>query len=375
VDADVAIVGAGVVGCALALALARRDAGVVLLEAEVEPGLAASGTNSGILHTGFDSPRGELETELILRSAALRDAVLDALDVPVLRCGALLRAPTAGERQTVANLAANAQRNGVAARLRDDGTLEVPGEATTDPVAYTQALAAAAVRLGAEVHTELRVVAIDRRDHRLLLEGAGGERLRCRAAVNCAGLHADEVARLAGDDSFEIYPRKGEFLVFDPPGGETLEHILLPAPSDRTKGVLVFPTVDGKVVAGPTAVDEEDKDDWSVRPQARDEILPKATAMWPVLEGAQPIAAYAGLRPAGRGVNYLIGPSAACRGLVNAAAIRSTGLSASLGIAERVCEMVRQLGVPLAQERPLEPGDRPPSSGPWWRRTAEYRAA
>jgi glycerol-3-phosphate dehydrogenase len=225
------------------------------------------------------------------------------------------------------------------------------------------------------VHTELRVVAIDRRDHRLLLEGAGGERLRCRAAVNCAGLRADEVARLAGDDSFEIYPRKGEFLVFDPPGGETLEHILLPAPSDRTKGVLVFPTVDGKVVAGPTAVDEEDKDDWSVRPQARDEILPKATAMWPVLEGAQPIAAYAGLRPAGRGVNYLIGPSAACRGLVNAAAIRSTGLSASLGIAERVCEMVRQLGVPLAQERPLEPGDRPPSSGPWWRRTAEYRAA
>jgi glycerol-3-phosphate dehydrogenase len=242
-------------------------------------------------------------------------------------------------------------------------------------VAYTQALAAAAVRLGAEVHTEFRVVAIDRDDERLLLEGAGGKHLRCRVAVNCAGLRADEVARLAGDDSFEIYPRKGEFLVFDPPDGETLEHILLPVPTDRTKGVLVFPTVDGRVVAGPTAVDQEDKDDWSVRPQARDEILPKATAMWPALEGVQPIAAYAGLRPAGRGVSYLIGPSAACPGLVNAAAIRSTGLSASLGIAERVCGMVGQLGVPLAQERPLEPGDRPPSSGPWWRRTAEYRAA
>ena len=374
-DADVAIVGAGVVGCALALALARRDAGVVLLEAEVEPGLAASGTNSGILHTGFDSPPGELETELILRSAALRDPVLEALDVPVLRCGALLRALTEGERRTVADLAANAERNGVAARLRDDGTLEVPGEAATDPVAYTQALAAAAVRHGAEVHTQFRVVAIDRSDERLLLEGASGESVRCTAAVNCAGLHADEVARLGGDDSFEIYPRKGEFLVFDPPGGETLEHILLPVPTDRTKGVLVFPTVDGKVVAGPTAVDQEDKNDWSVRPQAHDEILSRATAMWPALEAAQPIAAYAGLRPAGRGVNYLIGRSAACPGLVNAAAIRSTGLSASLGIAERVCEMVPQLGVPLDEERPLEPGDRPPSSGPWWRRTAEYRAA
>ena len=375
-EADVGIVGAGVVGCAVALALARRNASVVLLEAEAEPGLAASGTNSGILHTGFDSPPGELETELILRSAALRDAVLDALDVPVLRCGALLRARAEGERQSVADLAANAQHNGVAARLQDDGTLEVPGEAATDPVAYTQALAAAAVRLGAEVHMQFRVVGIDRDDERLLLEGAGGERLRCRAAVNCAGLRADEVARLAGDDSFEIYPRKGEFVVFDPPDGETLEHILLPVPTDRTKGVLVFPTVDGRVVAGPTAVDQEDKDDWSVRPQARDEILPKATAMWPALEGVEPIAAYAGLRPAGRGVSYLIGPSPACPGLVNAAAIRSTGLSASLGIAERVCGMVGQLGVSLAaQERPLEPGDRPPSSGPWWRRTAEYRAA
>ena len=104
----------------------------------------------------------------------------------------------------------------------------------------------------------------------LVLEGAAASASRCRAAVNCAGLRADEVARLAGDDSFEIYPRKGEFLVFDPPGGEPLERILLPVPTERTKGVLVFPTLDGKVVAGPTAVDQEDKDDWSVRPEARE---------------------------------------------------------------------------------------------------------
>ena len=77
VDSDVAVIGAGVVGCATALALARRGASVTLLEAETEPGLAASGTNSGILHTGFDSSPGELETQLILRSAQLRDPVLE----------------------------------------------------------------------------------------------------------------------------------------------------------------------------------------------------------------------------------------------------------------------------------------------------------
>ena len=82
--------------------------------------------------------------------------------------------------------------------------------------------------------------------------------------VNCAGLYADEVARLYGDDSFEIYPRKGEFFVFD---GLALDRILLPTPTRRTKGVLVFPTLDGKVVAGPTAVDQTDKEDWSVRPE------------------------------------------------------------------------------------------------------------
>jgi glycerol-3-phosphate dehydrogenase len=193
-------------------------------------------------------------------------------------------------------------------------------------------------------------------------------------AVNCAGLRADAVARMAGDESFEIYPRKGEFLVFEPPGDKPLERILLPVPTKRTKGVLVFPTVDGKVVAGPTAVDIDDKDDWSVRPGAAGEILPKARTMLPGLDAAQPVASYAGLRPAGRGVNYVLGHSRVCEGLLNVAAIRSTGLSASLGIGERVVDVVRALGVAVGPERPLEPGNAEPLERPWWRVVAEHRA-
>jgi glycerol-3-phosphate dehydrogenase len=362
------VIGAGVVGCAGALALARRGVNVVLLEAEPAPALGASGTNSGILHTGFDSPPGELETRLILRAAQLRPPVLEALGVPLLRCGAVMRG---GSTET---LAANAERNGVAVSVRDDGALEVPGEAVTDPVAYTLGLAAAAQRHGANLRSGFRVEALRRNGDGLELESSAGGRVRARAVLNCAGLYADEVARLAGDDSFEIYPRKGEFLVFDPPA-EPLREILLPVPTKRTKGVLVFPTIDGKVLAGPTAIDGEDKDDWSVRPEARDEILPKAAEMFPALEGAEPVAAYAGLRPAGRGVNYLIGHSPACRGLVNVAAIRSTGLTASLGIAEYVTGLVEELGVSLGDELPLEPGPPPAFEGPWWRRAAEYRAA
>jgi glycerol-3-phosphate dehydrogenase len=370
-DAEVAIAGAGVVGSAVALALARRGVGVALLEAEAEPGLRASGTNSGILHTGFDSAPGELETELILRSAAQRDPVLGALGVPVLRCGALLRPGSDAERDAVRAIAANARRNEVPTRMRDDGALEVPGEAVTDPVAYTLGLAAAAERHGAQVRTGFRVAGLEQARDALVLAEAGGESVRSRLVVNCAGLHADAVARLAGDDSFDIYPRKGEFLVFEPPAGERLERILLPVPTKRTKGVLVFPTIDGMAVAGPTAVDIDDKDDWSVRPEASDEILPRARAMWPQLEGLEPVAAYAGLRPAGRGVNYLIGRSSACPRLVNVAAIRSTGMTASLGIAERVCTIVEGMGVPLGPEEAVAAGSARAPAGPWWRRTAE----
>jgi len=373
-DIDVAVIGGGVVGCGVALALARRGASVALLEREAELALGASGTNSGILHTGFDSVPGEFETELILASALAREPVLRALAIPVRRCGALMRPLDDAQRRVVAAVPAVARRNGVRVIERDDGALEVPSEAVTDPVAYTLGLAAEAERHGAELLTRVRVESIEADGSGLTVWTASGVTVRCRAAINCAGLEADSIARLIGDESFSIYPRKGEFLVFDPPGGEQLDQILLPVPTKRTRGVLVFPTIDGKIVAGPTAVDLEDKRDWSVRPAAREEIVSKAAGLYPPLADAEPVFAYAGLRPAGRGVNYVIGPARTCPRLVHAAAIRSTGLTASLGIAERVTAIVASLGVPLGPEAPLQ-GDRAPDGDrPWWRRTAEYRA-
>jgi glycerol-3-phosphate dehydrogenase len=309
----VAVIGGGVVGTAVTLALARRGVETVLYEARDRLAGAASGTNSGILHTGFDSPPGELETQLILRSAALRDPVLEALGIPVRRCGALLH----------------------------DRVIE--GESITDPVHYTRALAAAAQACGAEIRLGERVT----------------ERLP-GLTVNCAGLYADEVARLYGDDSFAIYPRKGEFFVFD---GIALDRILLPVPTRRTKGVLVFPTLDGKVVAGPTAVDQADKEDWSVRPEALAEVREKAAELLPAIADAEPIASYAGLRPAGRDCNYVI--RRASDALINVAAIRSTGLTASLGIAEYVADMLAP-GVP---EEPLPSVSVEPAKEPWWRRS------
>ena len=370
-DAEAAVVGGGVVGCAVAHALASRGVETVLLEARPRLGTAASGTNSGILHTGFDSTPGELETELILRAAVLRRELLPVLGVKVRRCGAILRG--AGEEQlaAIARLAATATGNGVEVEHSEPGRLLVPGESIVDPTAFTAALGAIAAQLGATVRTDTTV-------ERLAPSPGGGVELKLRAGgslrvrgvANCAGLHADEIAGGAAAP-FEIYPRKGEFLVFaqtSPP----LEQILLPVPSSAGKGVLVFPTVDGHVIAGPTARDHSDKEDWSVEPDAAELILEKARRMWPALEGAEPIAAYAGLRPAGRSAaNYAIAPSVHLPGLVDAGAIRSTGLTAALAIGERVASLLAAAaGLELDEQRQPVPLAASKPDEPWWRLAA-----
>ena len=223
---SVAVIGGGVVGAAVAYTLARRGLAPVLLEAEDALALGASGTNSGILHTGFDSVPGALETQLILRSAALRDAVLDELGVPALRCGAVLR-PGTDEQ------ADNARRNGVAvgaARRRARG----PGRDGDRPRRlHARAGRRRTAGRGRDPHRR------PRGGHRARERGACGwaATSSCDVAVNCAGLGADAVARLVGDESFTIYPRKGEFFVFD----ATLDRILLPVPPSAPRGCSCSP--------------------------------------------------------------------------------------------------------------------------------------
>jgi glycerol-3-phosphate dehydrogenase len=361
-DTQVAVIGGGVVGCAVTHALARRGVEAILLEAELGLALGASGANSGILHTGFDSTPGKLETRLLLRSAALREELHDELGVSVWRCGARLTPSDEEERAAVTRLAENAAVNGVEVHLDSDGSLHVPGESVSDPVAYVHALAGAAQAGGATIVLGACVSELARADGGALGHAPGegaadalgrdlavtletGERLWAHAAVNCAGLYADELARSTGDELPDVYPRKGEFLVFQAPQDPPLEQILLPVPSAFGKGVLVFPTLDRRaVIAGPSARERLDKRDRSVEADAAELILGKARRMYPALDGLEPIAAYAGLRTAGRDANYVIERSRTLPALVHVAAIRSTGVSASLGIGEHVVAMLAEGG-------------------------------
>ena len=376
-DAAVAVIGGGVVGCAVAHALARRGVKAVLLEREPGLGLGASGANSGILHTGFDSTPGELETQLILRAAELRDELLEELGVHTWRCGARLTPVGEQELAAVQALAANARENRVEAQLQDSGALVVPGEAITDPVAYVHALAAAAQLGGAQIRLGAKVEWLTHSPAGTISVGLqGGGQVQVAAVINCAGLYADEIAGLAGEEPLQVYPRKGEFLVYRLPPRIALEEILLPVPAAMGKGVLVFPAGDGHVIAGPTAREREDKEDWSVEPDARQLIEDRARSMYPALAEAELVDQYAGLRPAGRGANYVIEHSRVLPGLIHVAAIRSTGLSASLGIGEHVSKMLAELGgIELGALRalPVKASERAPA--PWWQRGARHHAA
>jgi glycerol-3-phosphate dehydrogenase len=377
-DTRVAVIGGGVVGCAVAHALARRGVGTVLLEAELELGLGASGANSGILHTGFDSKPGALETRLILRAAQLREELLDELGISVWRCGARLRPDGEEEQAAVSGLAANARGNGVEAQLERDGSLRVPGESVTDPVAFLRALAGAAQAGGATLKLGARVIGLAvAAGEEVAVELETGEQLRVHAAVNCGGLHADAIARSSGDELVEVYPRKGEFLVFPAPSDPRLQEILLPVPSALGKGVLVFPTLDRRaVIAGPTAREREDKRDWSVEADADELIVAKARRMYPELERLTPSGAYAGLRPAGRDANYVIERSRALPGVIHVAAIRSTGLSASLAIGEHVVGMLAEDGIVApGPVRALPAPANPDTPETWWQRAVRRSRA
>ncbi len=394
-ETPVAVIGGGVVGCAVAHALACRGVGAILLEAERELATGASAANSGILHTGFDSHPGELETRLILRAAQMREGLLQELGLAVWRCGARLSPRDDAEAEAVAALAANARANGVPVEPGGEGSLRVPGETVSDPLAFVQALAGAARAGGAQLRTGARVIGLTGtrdgagprgapRGLELAIDGGGS--LCVRAAVNCAGLNADALARLAGDAAVpEIYPRKGEFLVFAAAPEQPLQEILLPVPSKMGKGVLVFPTLDRRfVIAGPTAREREDKGDWSVEEDARELVMERAVAIYPPLERLEQVGAYAGLRPAGRGgANYAIERSPRLRGLIHVAAIRSTGLSASPAIGELVVEMLAHDGlIEPGPARALRPAELPQAAlagtagvgPPWWQWGSSHRS-
>jgi glycerol-3-phosphate dehydrogenase len=362
-ERDVAIVGAGVVGTAIARELSRFRLRLTLLEAGPDVGAGTSKANTALLHTGFDAKPGTLEARLVRRGQELLGAYAARIGIPVERTGALLVAWDAEQNAALPGIAAVARQNGhadvrpVAAGelyAREPhlapgalGALEVAGEGIVCPFTPAIAFATEAVLCGCELRRDAPVTALERRaGGGFTVRLGGGEAIGARVVVNAAGLRSDEVDRMAGHDGFTVTARRGELIVFDKLARPLVEHILLAVPTATTKGVLIAPTVFGNVMLGPTAEDLRDKSDTGSTAAGLARLRAEGRRILPALLDHEVTAVYAGLRAATEHVDYQLTVDAA-EGYARVAGIRSTGLSASMAIAEHVRDELAAGGLAL----------------------------
>lgn len=361
---DVAVVGAGVVGAAIARALSHHRCDVALVEAAGDVGAGTSKANTAILHTGFDATPGTLEARLVTRGHALLGAYARDVGIAVEPTGALLVAWTDEQALALPALLEKAHRNGVGdvAPLPAEqlyarephlgpgalGGLVVPGEAIIDPYSPPIALATDAVENGAALLLGCAVTAARPEGEHHVLVTTRGE-LRARWVVNCAGLRSDEIDALFGHRRFRVTPRRGELVVYDKLARGLLRHILLPVPTRTTKGVLVSPTVFGNVLLGPTADDLSDKTDTTTTAGGLEGLIDKGRRILPALAGEEVTATYAGLRAATEHADYQVFLDPAARYLC-VGGIRSTGLSASLALGEHALELLGGAGLALCRK-------------------------
>ncbi|MGW1805227.1 FAD-dependent oxidoreductase [Streptomyces sp. NPDC002078] len=366
---DVAIVGAGVVGCAVARELARHPGlGVALVEAQDDVGQGTSKANTAILHTGFDAAPGTLEARLVREGYDRLGAYAAEAGIPVERVGALLVAWDEEQLAALPRLAAKAERNGYhdTRRLGPEelyarephlgpgalGALHVPGESIICPWTTTLAYATQAVHAGVDLHLKTAVHGLSRDAGHLLTTSRGT--LRARYLVNAAGLHADTLDRLLGHEDFTVTPRRGQLLVYDKFARPLVRHILLPVPTALGKGVLVAPTVYGNVLLGPTAEDLDDKRATGSTADGLDGLRTKGRRILPALLDEEVTAVYAGLRAATGQEDYRIAAHPE-QTYVTVGGIRSTGLTASLAIAAHVTGLLADSGLDLGPVREPEP--------------------
>jgi glycerol-3-phosphate dehydrogenase len=372
---DVAVIGAGVVGCSVTRELTLRGARVVLLEARSDVGDATSKANTAILHTGFDAKPGTLESALVRRGQALLRGYARRTGIPVEVTGALLVAWDEEQAAALPALAEQAAHNGYdrtrmvgveeVRRLEPHlgpgalGALEVPDESVICPWTTTLAFATEAVRAGAQLRLETELTGAETVGDAWVLTTTTG-RVRSRHVVNAAGLRSDAVHRMFGHDGFTVRPRRGELVVFDKLARSLVGHILLPVPTSMGKGVLIAPTIYGNVLLGPTAEDVDDPDATESTEHGLALLREKGASILPALLEEEVTTIYAGMRAATEHGDYQISFHTAQR-YACLGGIRSTGLTSSMAIAELVAAtLADQAGLAVGD---LDDGD-PPAMSP-----------
>ena len=362
---DILIVGAGVVGCALARALSRYRESILVLEAGYDVASGASKANSGIVHAGFDAKPGSLKAKTNVEGAKRFAALCKALSVPYAQNGALVLGFSQEDLETLCGLLAQGSKNGVSGlRLlsREEalalepglnpeivGALHAPTSAITSPYELTYALADHAALGGVRFAFGERVEGCWYDGLWHVTTGRGTH--EARILVNCAGTGGGVLHNAISPRKVTIVPRRGQYRLYDRMNPPRLSMTLFQCPTKMGKGVLVTPTVHGNLMTGPTAEDIPDGEDTATSAQGLATVQKTARRSMIAPMGNE-ITSFSGIRAHAQEGDFLIGRVDRCEAAYEAIGIESPGLSAAPAIAEMLCEQI-------AEDMRLEPKAEP----------------
>ena len=369
---DCIVIGAGVVGGLVARELTKYNLSVCIVEKESDVAMGATRANSAIVHAGFDAKEGTLKARLNVKGSQMMRAVTDELGVKYKNNGSLVVGFDSDDRATLEELLKRGIANGVDGLklLERDEILAIEPNigdgvacallASTGAIVCPYELAMAAVGNamdnGAELRLSFKVEKIERTDVGFSVSSANDTVLG-KYVINCAGLYSDDMARLVGDDSFSVNPRRGEYMLLDKECGGLISHTVFRCPSKMGKGVLVTPTVDGNLLVGPTAEDIDDKENKATTAKGLDRVRKMASEQVKGIEFGKVITSFTGLRATGTSGDFII--NATPDGFINVAGVESPGLSASPAIAEYVISLLGEIGTVLEVNKSFNPKRRP----------------
>ena len=366
---DCVVIGAGVIGLAIARQLALAGREVVILEKEERFGSGISARNSEVIHAGIYYPQGSAKARLCVVGRGLLYEYCEAHQVPNRRCGKLIVATAPDQESMLDAIRARAAANGaddlrvitaveaisMEPALRCTAAVLSPSTGIIDSHAYMTALLADAEARGAVLALRSEVSRAEMRFDGIRLEATtGGTEVTpvlARAVVNCAGLHAPAVAaRFAGlDGRFVPHPHFAKGNYYSLAAKAPFSRLVYPLPEPGGLGVHLTLDLAGQAKFGPdvewlSTVDAADID-YDVDPRRADRFYAEVRKYWPALPDRALQPAYAGVRPKilppGQDADFVIqGPETHGHpGLVNLFGIESPGLTASLAIAQVVSDM------------------------------------
>ena len=352
---DIAIIGAGVSGTAIARELSRYQTKICVLEREEDVCCGTSKANSAIIHAGYDAEPGSLKAKLNLRGNQMMDQLAKDLDFPFRRNGSLVLCLDEKDLLNLQKLYERGIANGVKGlqilnkeevramepNISDQtvAALYAPTGGIVCPFHMTIAFAENACANGTVFHFNTEVKNITRRQNIWEIETTKGT-FEAGCIINAAGVYADKLHNMVSQKKIHITPRKGEYCLLDKTAGTHVSHTVFTLPGKLGKGVLVTPTVHGNLLIGPTAADIEDKEGVNTTREGLDEVLQKSAASVKNIPARQVITSFAGLRAHEDGDDFIIAETE--KDFIDCAGIESPGLSSAPAIGEMVAEILKE---------------------------------